>query len=112
MDGKEVYKHAVRGMVAAANESLERSGLKESDISWLIPHQANMRIIESVAKRFEVSMDKVYVTIHKYGNTSASAIGIALDEFMREKAPQSGENILLAVFGAGFTSGASVLTNE
>lgn len=112
MDGKEVYKHAVRGMVAAANDSLVRSGLKESDISWLIPHQANIRIIESVAKRFEVSMDKVYVTIHKYGNTSASSLGIALDEFLKEKIPQSGENILLAAFGAGFTSGASVLTYE
>lgn len=112
MDGKEVYKHAVRGMVAAANESLQRAGLVDQDISWLIPHQANMRIIESVAKRFEVSLDKVYVTIHKYGNTSSSSLGIALDEFIREKTPKSGENILLAAFGAGFTSGASVLTYE
>ncbi len=112
MDGKEVYKHAVRGMVAAAHVSIAKSGLKEDEISWLIPHQANIRIIESVAKRFEVSMDKVYITIHKYGNTSASSIGIALDEFIRAKLSKSGENVLLAAFGAGFTSGASVLTNE
>ena len=112
MDGKEVYKHAVRGMVAAANESLQRAGISDKEISWLIPHQANMRIIESVAKRFEVSMGKVYVTIHKYGNTSSSSLGIALDEFIREKSPQSGENILLVAFGAGFTSGAAVLTYE
>lgn len=112
MEGKEVFKHAVRRMESASKESIEKAGLQESDISWLIPHQANMRIIEALAKRFNVPMEKVFVTIHKYGNTSASSLGIALDELLREKTPLEGENILLTAFGAGLTWGASVLTYE
>lgn len=110
MDGKETFKHAVRRMESASKECLERAGLKEDEISWLIPHQANMRIIEAIAKRFQVPLEKVYLTIHKYGNTSASSVGIALDELLREKAVQAGENILLTAFGAGLTWGASLLT--
>lgn len=112
MEGKEVFKHAVRRMEAAAKESIDRSGLKEEEISWLVPHQANMRIIEVLAKRFQVPLEKVFVTIHKYGNTSASSLGIALDELIRQHAPAAGDNILLAAFGAGLTWGASVLTHE
>ncbi len=112
MEGKEVFKHAVRRMETAAKESLDKAGLKEEDISWLIPHQANIRIIEALAKRFQVPVEKVFVTIHKYGNTSASSVGIALDELMKEKTPQEGDNIVLAAFGAGLTFGASVLTYE
>lgn len=112
MEGKEVFKHAVRRMEAACNESLAKAGLKEEEISWLIPHQANMRIIEALAKRFQVSMEKVFITIHKYGNTSASSVGIALDELIRQNSMQKGENILLTAFGAGLTWGASVLTHE
>lgn len=110
MEGKEVFKHAVRRMESAAKQCLDSAGLAESDISWIVPHQANMRIIEAIAKRFEVPNDRVYLTIHKYGNTSSSAIGIALDELLREKEIKSGENILLTAFGAGLTWGASVLT--
>ena len=112
MEGKEVFKHAVRRMEAASKDSIEKSGLQESDISWFVPHQANMRIIESLAKRFNVAPEKVFVTIHKYGNTSASSLGIALDELLREKKLDKGENILLTAFGSGLTWGASVLTNE
>ena len=112
MEGKEVFKHAVRRMESASKESIDRAGLKENEISWLIPHQANMRIIEALAKRFDVSMEKVFITIHKYGNTSASSVGIALDELMRQKTAQKGDNILLTAFGAGLTWGASVLTHE
>jgi 3-oxoacyl-[acyl-carrier-protein] synthase-3 len=112
MEGKEVFKHAVRRMESASKEAIDRAGIKESEISWLIPHQANMRIIEAVAKRFEVPMEKVFITIHKYGNTSASSVGIALDELMRQNTVQKGENILLTAFGAGLTWGASVLTHE
>lgn len=112
MEGKEVFKHAVRRMESASKESIEKAGLEESQISWLVPHQANMRIIEALAKRFNVPMEKVFVTIHKYGNTSASSLGIALDELMREKTPSVGDNILLTAFGAGLTWGASVLTYE
>ena len=112
MEGKEVFKHAVRRMESSAKQCLDQLGLTEGDISWLIPHQANMRIIEALAKRFEVPMEKVYMTIHKYGNTSASSVGIALDELLREHKMESGDHLLLAAFGAGLTWGASVLTNE
>ncbi len=110
MEGKEVFKHAVRRMESAAKECMEKAGLQESDISWLIPHQANIRIIESLAKRFNVPMEKVYMTIHKYGNTSASSVGIALDELLEEHRLEEGEHLLLVAFGAGLTWGASVLT--
>jgi 3-oxoacyl-[acyl-carrier-protein] synthase-3 len=112
MEGKEVFKHAVRRMESASKESIEKAGLKETEISWLVPHQANMRIIEALAKRFEVPMEKVFITIHKYGNTSASSLGIALDELMRQNNAQKGDNILLTAFGAGLTWGAAVLTHE
>ena len=110
MEGKEVFKHAVRRMEMASKMCLDRAGLAESDISWLIPHQANMRIIEAIAKRFDVPMQRVFLTIHKYGNTSASSVGIALDELIREHSLKEGENVLLTAFGAGLTWGASVLT--
>lgn len=112
MEGKEVFKHAVRRMEAAAKESIEKSGLQESDIAWFVPHQANLRIIESLAKRFNISTERVFVTLHKYGNTSASSVGIALDELLREKKPNAGENILLVAFGSGLTWGAAVVTHE
>jgi 3-oxoacyl-[acyl-carrier-protein] synthase III len=112
MEGKEVFKHAVRRMESASKESIEKAGLEESDISWFVPHQANMRIIESLAKRFNVPSERVFVTIHKYGNTSASSLGIALDELLHEKKLDTGENILLTAFGSGLTWGAAVLTNE
>lgn len=112
MEGKEVFKHAVRRMEGACKTCLERAGMQESEISWLIPHQANIRIIEAMAKRFELSMDRVYMTIHKYGNTSASSVGIALDELVKEKPLISGENLLLTAFGGGLTWGAAVLTHE
>lgn len=112
MDGKEIFKHAVRRMEQACLKSLEKAGLKEEDIHYLIPHQANMRIIEALAKRFQLPIDRVYLTIHKYGNTSASSIGIALDEFLRNKECESGQHLLLTAFGAGLTWGACVLTQE
>ena len=110
MGGKETYKHAVRRMEMASKQCLERAGLAESEISWIVPHQANVRIIEGIAKRFGVPMERVYLTIHKYGNTSASSVGIALDELLRETGVKQGENLLLVAFGAGLTWGASVLT--
>ena len=110
MNGKETYKHAVRRMEMASKQCLDRAGLVESEISWIVPHQANVRIIEGIAKRFGVPMERIYLTIHKYGNTSASSIGIALDELLHEKGMKQGENLLLVAFGAGLTWGASVLT--
>ena len=112
MEGKETYKHAVRRMEMASKQCLDRVGLAESEISWIVPHQANLRIIEGIAKRFAVPMERVYLTIEKYGNTSSSSIGIALDELLRKKGVESGENLLLVAFGAGLTWGASLLTCE
>lgn len=112
MEGKEVFKHAVRRMEAASKECMDQLSLSESDINWIVPHQANIRIIEAIAKRFNVSMEKVYITIHKYGNTSASSVGIALDELLKEKELQVGDNLLLTAFGSGLTWGAAILTIE
>ena len=110
MNGKEVFKHAVRRMESASEKALEKAGLDKGQVSYLVPHQANIRIIEALAKRFEVPMERVFMTIHKYGNTSASSVGIALSELEEEKAPSDGEHLLLTAFGAGLTWGAAVLT--
>lgn len=110
MEGKEVFKHAVRRMESAAKECIDKALMREDEIDWLIPHQANERIIEACAKRFNIDESKVYKTVHKYGNTSASAIAIALDELLKEKKVVEGENMLLVAFGAGFTWGACILT--
>ncbi len=110
MEGKEVFKHAVRRMQSAAIHCLDLAGLAQSDIDWLIPHQANERIIDAIAKRFEIDEAKVFKTVHKYGNTSASGVAIALDELLDEKDIGKGDNLLLVAFGAGFTWGAAILT--
>lgn len=110
MEGKEVFKHAVRRMENAAKECLEKAGLEEDAIDWLVPHQANERIIDAIAKRFSIDEAKVFKTVGKYGNTSASAVAIALDELIRQQPIQQGDNLLLVAFGAGFTWGASLLT--
>ena len=112
MEGKETYKHAVRRMESAAIQCLEKVGCVEEDLSYLIPHQANMRIIEALAKRFKMPMEKVFLTIHKYGNTSASSCGIAFDELILDKELHEGEKILLVAFGAGLTWGAVILTKH
>jgi 3-oxoacyl-[acyl-carrier-protein] synthase III len=112
MEGKDVFKHAVRRMEASSKECMDKVGLTEKDLSWLVPHQANIRIIEAIAKRFEIPMERVFMTIEKYGNTSASSIGIALDELLEEKDIAFGDNILLTAFGAGLTWGSSILTKE
>lgn len=110
MEGKEVFKHAVRRMTAAAKECLSKAGLTEAQISWLVPHQANIRIIEAIAKSFNIADEKVYKTLHKYGNTSASSVAIALEELIHEEQIHKDERILLVGFGAGLTWGAAVLT--
>lgn len=110
MSGKEVFKHAVRRMAAAVEECLAKAGLKEEQVSWLIPHQANIRIMESLSKKFNIPEERVYKTIHKYGNTSASSVAIALDELSQENQINPGEHLLLVAFGAGLTWGASLLT--
>lgn len=110
MTGKELFKHAVRRMSGAAVECLEKSGINDQQISWLVPHQANERIIDAIAKSMNIPEEKVFKTLHKYGNTSASSIAIALDELNQEKRIKNGERILLVAFGAGLTWGAVLLT--
>ena len=111
MEGKEVFKHAVRRMLEAIYKCLEIANLTEKDISWLIPHQANQRIIEAIAKRFKhLPEDKVYVDVVKaFGNTSASSIGLALDLLKKKNKFTNGEKIMLTAFGAGFTWGSAIL---
>jgi 3-oxoacyl-[acyl-carrier-protein] synthase III len=110
MSGNEVFKNAVRRMEAACKETLEKAKIPEDRLAWLVPHQANIRIIEAMAKRFGLPMEKVYITLHKYGNTSSSSCGIALDEFLSENTPKIDEPILLAAFGAGLTWGAGIIS--
>lgn len=112
MEGRETFKHAVRRMESAAKQCLEKLELTEEAIKYLVPHQANMRIIEAIAKRFKVPMERVYLTIHKYGNTSASSVGIALDELMKEHKVNPNDRLMLVAFGAGLTWGAGILTYE
>jgi 3-oxoacyl-[acyl-carrier-protein] synthase-3 len=112
MDGKEVFKHAVRRMEVSALKAVELSNLKLSDIQYLVPHQANARIIDAVAKRCEIPDERVVKVVHKYGNTSASSIGLALEDLCSKKKILDKENLLLVAFGAGLTWGSLVLTAE
>lgn len=106
-DGRTVFKYAVTYMADAAAEIAERNHLTQDDITWIVPHQANLRIIDATAKRLGVPMDKVMVNIQKYGNTSAGTIPLCLWEW--EKQLKKGDNLILAAFGAGFTWGSVYL---
>ena len=109
MDGSEVFKHAVRAMEEAAMAALDANGMKTSDLSIFIPHQANMRIVNAIAKRLSLPAEKVFINLHNYGNTSAASIPIALDEANRQGRLKSGDSILLDAFGGGFTYGSALL---
>ncbi|HEX9494484.1 MAG TPA: beta-ketoacyl-ACP synthase III [Candidatus Limnocylindria bacterium] len=109
MQGGEVFKLAVKSMADAAEEAIAAANLRQEDIQLMIPHQANVRIIEGVAKRLHWPMEKTYVNIQKYGNTSAASIPIALCEAAAEGRLRRGDKVLLVAFGGGFTWGASVL---
>ncbi len=109
MSGHEVFKHAVRAMQEAAVTALKQVGLKESDVDFLIPHQANIRIIDATAKRLKLPSEKVYVNIDRYGNTSTASIPLAMDEANRKGLLKKGMNVVLAAFGGGLTWGAAVI---
>jgi 3-oxoacyl-[acyl-carrier-protein] synthase-3 len=109
MAGKEVFKNAVIAMQTAAEEALHKCNLKATDIKCVIPHQANIRIIEAIAERLGVPMEKVYINLHRYGNVSAASVAIALDEAAREGRFQRGDLILLIVFGSGLTWASCVI---
>ena len=109
MAGREVFKHAVRSMADACDRALDGAKLTGKDIDLLIPHQANVRIIEATAKHANVPMDKVYVNVDRYGNTSSASVPIALDEAIENGRIREGMNVLLVAFGAGFTWASMVL---
>jgi 3-oxoacyl-[acyl-carrier-protein] synthase-3 len=109
MRGKEVFKLAVKVMEQAAKEILEKNGLNSDQLACVIPHQANLRIIELLSSRLEIPMDRFYLNLEKYGNTSAASIPIALDEAFRDGRINSGDLVLLVAFGAGLTWGATLV---
>ncbi len=109
MQGNEVFKSAVRAMEGAAKQIIQKVGLSSEEIDLLIPHQANIRIIEALARRLKVPMDKVYVNIDRYGNTSAASVPIALDEARKKGVIKEGSKTVLVAFGAGFTWGSAVI---
>jgi 3-oxoacyl-[acyl-carrier-protein] synthase-3 len=109
MDGQGVFKFAVKVLSEVVEEVLEENHLSGSDISWLVPHQANIRIMEATAKKLGLSMDKVVVTVANHGNTSAASIPLALDTAVRDGRIKAGQNILLEAVGGGFTWGAVLI---
>jgi len=109
MIGKEVFKVAVSKMALSVNKAQELVGLSDKDISLYIPHQANLRIIEAVAKKAGITKEKVYVNVHKYGNMSAATTIVALDEALQEGRVKKGDLVELVAFGAGLTWGACIL---
>jgi 3-oxoacyl-[acyl-carrier-protein] synthase-3 len=109
MEGRETFKHAVTRMCQASEQALEMAGLKKEDITLIIPHQANLRIIQAIADRLGVPHDKAFINLDKYGNTSAATIPVALDEANRAGRLKRGDILLLVAFGGGFTWASSVV---
>jgi len=109
MDGREVFKVAVKKLDEIVDQTLEKAGMEKSDIDWLIPHQANMRIIKATAKRLGLPMDRVVLTIEEHGNTSAASIPLALDVAVRRGQVKRGETLMLEAFGAGFAWGSALV---
>jgi 3-oxoacyl-[acyl-carrier-protein] synthase III len=109
MQGKEVFKSAVTTMGMAAEEVLKRCGIAKENVTWIIPHQANKRIINAIAKRLKHSEDRVYVNVDRYGNMSAASTAVGLDEMARSGKLKKGDIILVVVFGSGLTWGSCVI---
>lgn len=109
MEGNAVFKVAVNTLDSIVDETLAANGMQKSDINWLVPHQANIRIIQATAKKLGMSMERVITTIEKHGNTSAASIPMALDHAVREGKINDGETVLMEAFGGGFTWGSALL---
>ncbi len=109
MSGKDVYKQAVISMIDASKKALDKAGLTIEDIACFIPHQANVRIIEAIAERLKLPMDRFFINVDRYGNTSAAAVAIALDEANRSGRLKPGDYILMVVFGGGLTWASTVI---
>ncbi|MGF7160018.1 3-oxoacyl-[acyl-carrier-protein] synthase-3 [Rhodoligotrophos appendicifer] len=109
MEGKEVFKHAVVNISAVMTETLDSMGLTAADIDWIVPHQANKRILDSTAKRFGIPEDKVVITVDRHGNTSAASIPLALDVAVKDGRIKRGDLVLVEAMGGGFTWGAALI---
>ena len=109
MKGNEVFKMAVNTLGRIADETLEANDYDKSDIDWLVPHQANTRIIQATARKLKLSMDRVVVTVDQHGNTSAASVPLALDTAVRDGRIKRGESVILEAFGGGFTWGSALL---
>jgi 3-oxoacyl-[acyl-carrier-protein] synthase-3 len=109
MEGNPVFKMAVNTLDQIVDETLAANNMQKSDIDWLVPHQANIRILQATAKKLEMSMDRVVVTVDRHGNTSAASIPLALDVAVRDGRIQRGEIILMEAFGGGFTWGSALV---
>jgi 3-oxoacyl-[acyl-carrier-protein] synthase-3 len=108
-DGQAVFKAAVKGMADVSTEIMQKNGMTSDDIAWLVPHQANMRIISATAQRMGLAPEKVMINIEKYGNTTAGTIPICISEWHKEGKLKKGDNLILSSFGAGFTWGSVYL---
>jgi len=109
MAGNEIFKVAVKSLESIVDETLAANNLDRAEIDWLIPHQANIRIIQATAKRLGMSMDKVVLTIQEYGNTSAASVPMALDVAIRDGRIRRGQLLLLEAFGGGLTWGSALI---
>lgn len=109
MDGREIFRRAVRGMAQACSELLKESGVSQDQIRWLIPHQANKRIVSAVADQLDFPLERVFINLEKYGNTSAGSIPIALDECARQGLLGEGDHVLFTAFGAGLAWGTTLV---
>ena len=112
MDGREVYAQAVRAMVAVSNEVLARNGFQVGDVDWFVPHQANLRIIQAVARRLGMPDERVATNVHKYGNTSTATIPTCLDEYIGDGRIRAGQLVLMTAFGGGLTWASALMRWE
>jgi 3-oxoacyl-[acyl-carrier-protein] synthase-3 len=109
MTGNEIFKVAVKSLGALVDETLAANGLDQSALDWLVPHQANIRIIQATAKKLDMPMEKVIVTVQDHGNTSAASVPLALDAGVRDGRIKRGDLILLEAFGGGLTWGSALI---
>jgi 3-oxoacyl-[acyl-carrier-protein] synthase-3 len=109
MEGREVFRHAIVRMSEAIDAALDANGMTPGDIDWLVPHQANMRIIEATGKRLNLPPDRVVTTVDRHANTSAASIPLALFEAVEDGRIQPGDHVLLEAMGGGFTWGSALL---
>ena len=109
MEGREVFRHAVNNLASVVHEAMEATGLTTDDIDWLIPHQANKRIIDGTGRKLKLDPEKVVLTVDKHGNTSAASVPLALDEAVRDGRIKRGDLLLLEAMGGGFTWGSALV---